>query len=122
VQAVRSPSTEPSEADSRKQPDRPYSGRFHVRIAPEVHRKLAILAESRGQSLNELVGAILAIVAGEAPTQVKIAEPTWQEVETKLEAGRPGAKPSRNGRRRPGSSESAGQAAGRKPKTRPVRK
>jgi predicted HicB family RNase H-like nuclease len=101
-----------------KQPDRPYLGRFNVRITPELHRKLAILAESRGQSLNELVSATLALAAGEAPTQVKIPELSWQEVKAKLEAARPEAKPSHNGRRRRGPSESPG----RKPKTRPVRK
>jgi predicted HicB family RNase H-like nuclease len=109
-------------AEEEKPPDRPYSGRFNVRIAPEVHRKLAILAESRGQSLNELVVAALAIVAGEAPTRVKIAEPTWQEVKAKLEATRPKAKPARTGRRRRGSTESAGQPPSRKPATRPGRK
>jgi predicted HicB family RNase H-like nuclease len=105
-----------------KQPDRPYSGRFNVRITPELHRKLAILAESRGQSLNELVSATLTIAAGEAPTQVKIPETTWQEVKAKLEAARPEAKPSHNGRRERGSSESVGQAPGRKSRTRPKRK
>src|SRR5439155_19005248 len=90
--------------EEQKQPDRPYSGRFNVRIAPEVHRKLAILAESRGQSLNELVSAALAIAAGEAPTTVKVPEPTWQEVKAKLEAGRREAKPLPNGKRRSSSS------------------
>jgi predicted HicB family RNase H-like nuclease len=70
------------------QPDRPYSGRFNVRIAPEVHRRLAILAESRGQSLNELVSAALSIAAGEVPAKAKASEPTWQEVKGTLEAGR----------------------------------
>jgi predicted HicB family RNase H-like nuclease len=102
-----------------KQPDRPYSGRFNVRIAPEVHRKLAILAESRGQRLNELVGAALAVAAGEAPTQVQIPEPTWQGVKAKLEAGRPKAKPSHNSKRRPSSPASAGQPPGRRPTARP---
>jgi predicted HicB family RNase H-like nuclease len=74
--------------EEKKQPDRPYSGRFNVRIAPEVHRRLAILAESRGQSLNELVSATLSIVAGEVPAQTKATEPTWQEVKAKLETGR----------------------------------
>jgi predicted HicB family RNase H-like nuclease len=74
--------------EEKKQPDRPYSGRFNVRIDPEVHRRLAILAESRGQSLNELVSATLSIAAGEVPAQNKAAEPTWQEVKAKLETAR----------------------------------
>ena len=75
--------------EDQKEPDRPYSGRFNVRISPEVHRRLAILAESRGQSLNEPVGAALAIAAGEPPTPVALSEPTWQEVKARLETGRP---------------------------------
>jgi predicted HicB family RNase H-like nuclease len=89
---------------AKKQPDRPYSGRFNVRISPEVHRRLAILAESRGQSLNELVSAALAIAAGESPTEVKVPEPTWQEVKAKLEAGRPMAKLPPKSKHRSGSA------------------
>jgi predicted HicB family RNase H-like nuclease len=83
-----------------KPPDRPYSGRFNVRISPEVHRRLAILAESRGQSLNELVSAALAVAAGDSPTEAKVPEPTWQEVKARLEAGRPQPKPLPKGKRR----------------------
>src|SRR5438552_17556095 len=71
--------------EEKKVPDRPYSGRFNVRIAPELHRRLAILAESRSQSLNDLVSAALAVAAGEVPTQAKVPEPTWQEVKAKVE-------------------------------------
>jgi predicted HicB family RNase H-like nuclease len=86
--------------EEQKQPDRPYSGRFNVRITPELHRRLAILAESRGQSLNELVGATLSTVAGEGPKQAKAPEPTWQEVKAKLEASRTEPKKRRGAARR----------------------
>jgi predicted HicB family RNase H-like nuclease len=96
--------------EEKRRPDRPYSGRFNVRIAPEVHRRLAILAESRGQSLNELVSAALSIAAGEVPTEAKVPEPTWQEVKAKLEAGRSKTKTRRGAVRRsrpvPSSSKS----------------
>lgn len=39
--------------------DRPYSGRFVVRIPPETHRKLSIQAAEQGVSLNRLVSARL---------------------------------------------------------------
>lgn len=38
---------------------RHYSGKFMVRIPPEVHRKLAIEAAEAGVSLNRLAGAKL---------------------------------------------------------------
>ncbi len=74
--------------EEQKQPDRPYSGRFNVRITPELHRRLAILAESQGQSLNELVRVTLSSVAGPGSAQAQPPEPTWKEVKAKLEARR----------------------------------
>jgi predicted HicB family RNase H-like nuclease len=40
--------------------DRRYSGRFMVRVPPEVHRDLATRAAEEGVSLNRLVSAKLA--------------------------------------------------------------
>jgi predicted HicB family RNase H-like nuclease len=37
------------------EPERPYSGKFLVRINPRVHRRLSAIAESRGVSVNTLV-------------------------------------------------------------------
>ncbi len=84
-----------------KPADRPYSGRFNVRIAPELHRRLAILAETGGLSLNELVGKALADAAGETATRGDAAEPTWQEVKARLEETRPKGRSSQNGGPRP---------------------
>ncbi len=39
--------------------DRRYSGRFMVRVPPEVHRELATRAAEEGVSLNRLVSAKL---------------------------------------------------------------
>ena len=36
-------------------PEKPFSGRFVVRVRPEVHRELSALAQIRGISLNKLV-------------------------------------------------------------------
>jgi len=35
-------------------PRRQYSGKFNIRIPPELHERLAILAEAAGKSLNAL--------------------------------------------------------------------
>ena len=40
-------------------PQKPYKGSFNVRVTPELHRALAILAQSRNQSLNATVEAAL---------------------------------------------------------------
>lgn len=51
------------EANGEKPPepiaDRTYSGKFMVRIPPEVHRTLAMRAAEEGVSLNRLVSARL---------------------------------------------------------------
>ena len=38
-----------------EEPEKPFSGRFVVRMKPQVHRALAIEAQRRGTSLNALV-------------------------------------------------------------------
>ncbi len=38
---------------------RRYSGKFVVRVTPELHRKAALKAMARGESLNEFVSAAL---------------------------------------------------------------
>jgi predicted HicB family RNase H-like nuclease len=37
-----------------------YSGRFLVRVRPEVHQKAALKAAARGESLNEFVADAIA--------------------------------------------------------------
>ena len=41
-------------------PEKPFSGKFLVRIEPALHRVLAVTAEARGVSLNALVASTLA--------------------------------------------------------------
>lgn len=38
-----------------KEPDKEYKGLFNVRIAPELHKKLAVLSSKTGTSLNSIV-------------------------------------------------------------------
>ena len=42
-----------------KDPEKPYSGKFNLRLSPELHRKVATQAERRGQSFNAFVESVL---------------------------------------------------------------
>jgi predicted HicB family RNase H-like nuclease len=35
-----------------EEPDKPFSGRFVVRVSPEIHRKVYVSAKKSGQSIN----------------------------------------------------------------------
>ena len=38
-----------------KEPDRPFSGQFNLRISPELHRKISLKAKKQKLSLNTFV-------------------------------------------------------------------
>jgi len=42
-----------------KQPEKPYSGKFIVRISPELHRRAELAAKARGKSLNAFASEAL---------------------------------------------------------------
>lgn len=42
-------------AEKGIEPRRSYSGKFNLRISPQLHEKLAISAETKGTSVNQLV-------------------------------------------------------------------
>jgi len=42
-----------------EEPEKPYSGKFVVRVEPELHKTLAIRARKDGKSLNSLVNDAL---------------------------------------------------------------
>lgn len=42
-----------------KEPERPYSGNFMVRLSPELHRRVAAAAARKGVSINGLVADAL---------------------------------------------------------------
>lgn len=46
-------------AQRGRRPEKPYSGRFNVRIAPELHQRIALEAAKHGQSLNHWVATAL---------------------------------------------------------------
>ena len=37
------------------EPEKPYSGKFNIRLSPELHRQIAVLAKKRRMSLNSFV-------------------------------------------------------------------
>jgi predicted HicB family RNase H-like nuclease len=43
------------------EPRRHYSGKFNLRIPPELHERLAIAAQAEGKSLNMLAQEALAL-------------------------------------------------------------
>ena len=47
-------------AERDKEPDKPFSGKFVVRVAPEIHRSISTAAQSAGKSLNAWVAERLA--------------------------------------------------------------
>jgi len=47
-------------AERGEDPDKPYSGRFVVRVEPELHKSIAIEARKKGASINSLVSEALA--------------------------------------------------------------
>jgi predicted HicB family RNase H-like nuclease len=42
-----------------KEPNKSYSGQFRLRLAPELHARAAMLAETRGKSLNTWVSEVI---------------------------------------------------------------
>jgi len=42
-------------AENGAEPEKPFKGSFNVRIAPELHRQLAVYSSSHGKSLNSSV-------------------------------------------------------------------
>ncbi len=47
-------------AEIGKDPDRPFSGRFNVRLKPDLHRAASVAAEAQAESLNHFVQTAIA--------------------------------------------------------------
>lgn len=50
-------------AERDETPDKPYSGKLMLRVAPEVHAAVATAAEIRGKSINQWVSEVLSEAA-----------------------------------------------------------
>ena len=46
-------------SEKGKKPEKPYSGRFNVRLEPELHQRIALEAAAAGKSLNGWVAETL---------------------------------------------------------------
>jgi predicted HicB family RNase H-like nuclease len=77
-------------AERGEEPEKSYSGKFVVRVKPELHRLLAIKAEVAGMSLNGFLAKLLAETLPGRP------EPMRRGAEPET-AQRTGLKPSRKG-------------------------
>jgi predicted HicB family RNase H-like nuclease len=51
-------------AERGESPEKPYSGKFMVRVEPELHKAVAIHAKREHKSLNAWVHDTLAVAAG----------------------------------------------------------
>ena len=47
-------------AATGKEPNKPYSGKFVLRLDPAVHARLAVKAQANGKSLNQYAAEVLA--------------------------------------------------------------
>lgn len=45
--------------ENNEEPDKPFSGKFNVRLDPETHRNAAIAARKSGVSLNSWISAVV---------------------------------------------------------------
>lgn len=52
-------------AELGNQPEKPFKGSFNVRIAPELHERVAIAASQHGMSLNRFVAEALSQAVGD---------------------------------------------------------
>ena len=54
-------------AEEGKTPEKPYSGRFNVRLSPKVHQRIALEAARDGMSLNTWVAQALSKAVARHP-------------------------------------------------------
>jgi predicted HicB family RNase H-like nuclease len=85
-------------AEQGKDPEKPYSGHFMLRLSPRLHRQLANLAVTRSISLNALVEGILEskvapLTEQPAPASSRINVPSGRVVKVVYVPG--AAKPKR---------------------------
>lgn len=80
--------------DIGQEPDKVYKGTFNVRIAPELHRKLALISFANGESLNQSVEkAIENYVQPSNQAVAKVCESIAQATLTLTEMQNSWAKP-----------------------------
>ena len=83
--------------ERREEPDKPYSGRFVLRIKSSLHRKLNMLAGASGESLNAWVANRLEREVAKLEKELAKKRPTRKPV-GKTAAGRKPKKAQRRGK------------------------
>ncbi len=80
-----------------REPEKPFSGRFVARIAPELHRRISLAAALRDQSLNSWVAEQLQNAASAAlgPPRPEGTAPTGRTKKPTRKKGSAEAKPAR---------------------------
>jgi predicted HicB family RNase H-like nuclease len=61
-------------AERGVKPEKPYSGRLLLRIAPALHREAALAAERAGASLNDFLSTAIAQAIRTAPVQHELVQ------------------------------------------------
>ncbi len=51
-----------------KSPDKPFSGRLHLRLTPELHKRISAVAKTESKSLNTWINETLDEAANESAT------------------------------------------------------
>jgi len=75
-------------ANTGKKPDRPYSGRFMVRVSSETHRELERIADGRQADLAEVASeALTSYVKAERRSATRAANRAASEARSTTEAG-----------------------------------
>jgi predicted HicB family RNase H-like nuclease len=92
-------------AERSESPEKPYSGKFLVRISPALHQQASLAAKKAGESLNAWVAAAIKAQLGKEGARTRGRPPKAQEWDTKtllslleyLESRRPAIFPGRIG-------------------------
>jgi predicted HicB family RNase H-like nuclease len=93
-------------------PEKPFSGKFVVRIRPELHRDLSALAQSRGTSLNRFIASQLSGLTGGEP--VAADRSGVSRMATRVEQGAVTAANEETGRARSDRGKAIKRAAAKK--------
>ncbi|MBE5954111.1 MAG: type II toxin-antitoxin system HicB family antitoxin [Lachnospiraceae bacterium] len=81
-----------------KEPEKEYKGTFNIRIEPELHKKIAVLASKRGETLNSTVQRAIAEYVLSESTKDRVLRTTIKilaeamKTETKYEYEKPAKK------------------------------
>jgi predicted HicB family RNase H-like nuclease len=97
-------------AKDGEQPEKPFSGKFLVRISSDTHRVLVSRAQQAGQSLNQFIAEALDQLAGQQGVAIE------KRKATKKPVARPESRSTRRSAKPAKARRSAKQAIGKSPR------